>query len=700
MSVAARTAERAEGSSVSGARVRLGTAPALALLVGGSFVLRLVVGWLRATPTFFADEYIYAELARSLAESGRPLVRGASAGFPALLQPLLTAPAWLVEDVGTSFRLVQAGGALFMSLAAVPVFLLARRVGLGRGLALALAALALAVPDLVYTGWVIAEPVAYPLALAAVAAGVTALARPCPRLQLAFLGLAGLAAFARVQFVVLPACFLVAAFLLGLRERRLRAVAREQLLVLALVLLPVAAVFALGPGRALGFYEGVLDLDVASGAMAKWLGADAMLLVYASGIVLVPGALLGLWLAFRSPRSREELAFAALAVPVVVALLAEAAAYGIGGERIQERYFFYAVPLVGIAFALYATRGWPHRLAHGALAAGLVALAARVPLSGYSAADGKTNAPTLFAAARLEEAVGDVGLASLAIALGVALLAAVLVAASRRPARATPVVLGLALALSAAAYAGAASFGIANAKRTQAGVLGGSDPSFVDASGVEGAAMVQTRSSERGVASEYLFWNRSVDDVYLLPGAEPPDSFAVTRLEIARDGTLLAAGEPVTRPLLVDGLSDTVRFRGAEETARSPVYRLLRSQGPQRLGLYAPGRSEDGWLGLNGSVRLWPESAAGGLAGTLSFHLSSPVDDAAVVLAFVLPGGRAEEVTLPAGAEREVSFAVCSAGPWQVDFTAPATGSVGTRTVSVRASEPAYRPDPAACPSS
>jgi hypothetical protein len=262
------------------------------------------------------------------------------------------------------------------------------------------------------------------------------------------------------------------------------------------------------------------------------------------------------------------------------------------------------------------------------------------------------------------------------------------------------VVLGLALALSAAAYAGAASFGIANAERTQAGVLGGADPGFVDASGVEGAAMVQTRSSERGVASEYLFWNRSVDDVYLLPGAQPPDSFAVTRLEIARDGTLLAGGEPVTRPLLVDGRSDTVRFRGAEEVAGSPIYRLLRSQGPQRLALYAPGRSEDGWLGLNGSIRLWPESAAGGLAGTLSFRLSSPVDDGAVVVAFTPPGGQAEEVTIAAGAEREVSFAVCSAGPWQVDFTAPATGSVGARTVSVRASEPVYRPDPAACPSS
>ena len=34
--------------------------------------------------------------------------------------------------------------------------------------------------------------------------------------------------------------------------------------------------------------------------------------------------------------------------------------------------------------------------------------------------------------------------------------------------------------------------------------------------------MLQTRSSNRGIASEYLFWNRSVDAVYLLPSPSLP----------------------------------------------------------------------------------------------------------------------------------------------------------------------------------
>jgi hypothetical protein len=694
VSVAARTAERVLARRAALARVQPRTASILAGLVAGSFLLRTVLGWLRATPTFFADEYIYAELARSISETGRPLIRGVSASFPALLQPILTAPAWLVGDVETSLRLVQTMGALVMSLAVIPVFLLARRLGIATPLALALAALAVLVPDMVYAGWVVAEPFAYPLVLGALAVGTVTLVRPRPRLQLAFLALAGLAAFARVQFAVLPVCFLAAAVLVGLRERRLRAALREQLLVLVLMLVPALGLFAVGPGRALGFYEGVLDIDFLSLEFGKWAGLDAMFLAYASGIVIAPGALIGLWLALRHPRSREELAFGALAVALIGVLLLEAAGYGLEG-RLQERYFFYAVPLVGIAFVLYASRGWPHRLAHGVLAAGLVLLALRVPLSGYSAADFKTGSPVLFATSRLEQALGDVSLASLMIALAVTVLAIAAVLLARRPAFGTPAAVGLALTVCAATYGAAVSFNLGSADRARESVLG-PQPSFVDASGVEDAAMLQTRSSNRGIASEYLFWNRSVDDVYLLPFAEPPDAFTVTKLTIAADGTLLAGGQPVTRPLLADGFSDTVRFRASDELARSPVYRLVRSTGPQQLALYAPGRFEDGWLGLLGSINLWPETASGGLAGTLTFQLTAPAGAEGRVT-FHAPGGAAEEVVVTSGETREVSFAVCADGPWEVAFDAPSTGSVGGRYVSLMSSEPTYRPDPSAC---
>ena len=59
--------------------------------------MRAAVGAVKSTPIYFTDEYLYAELA-TLAATGRPLVRGASPHFPALLQPVLTAPAWLLGD--------------------------------------------------------------------------------------------------------------------------------------------------------------------------------------------------------------------------------------------------------------------------------------------------------------------------------------------------------------------------------------------------------------------------------------------------------------------------------------------------------------------------------------------------------------------------------------------------------------------------
>jgi hypothetical protein len=151
---------------------------ALAALVGLSFVARTALAWLRSVPALFPDEYLYSAIGRSFAESGRPLVRGGSAHFPALLQPIVTAPAWLIGDVGTAFRVVQAIGALEMSLAAVPAYLIARRLGLSARVSLVLAAFTVLVPDLLYASFISSEALAYPLVLASVYAAMRALAEP------------------------------------------------------------------------------------------------------------------------------------------------------------------------------------------------------------------------------------------------------------------------------------------------------------------------------------------------------------------------------------------------------------------------------------------------------------------------------------------------------------------------------------------
>ena len=360
---------------------------ALAAVVAASFVIRTALAWLRAVPALFPDEYIYSSIGRSIAESGRPLIRGGFANFPALLQPIVTAPAWLIGDVDTGFRVVQAIGALAMSLAAVPVFLIAKRLGLSSWVSLALGVFAVLVPDLLYASFISAEALAYPLVLVSVYAAVRALAQPSPRGQLLFVCTAGLTTLARVQFAALPIVFLLAAVVVGARERRLKDALREQMLPFTLFALAAVALLAAGPSRSVGIYRYLFGFHAGPFGILHWASLDAMTLAYAAGWIIVPGALLGLWLALARPRTTEELAFGAVTVLLAAALFFEAGllqASLAAGREIQERYVFYAAPLLALSFALYAARGWPLRLPHLMLAAGLVLMSVRLPLSGYA----------------------------------------------------------------------------------------------------------------------------------------------------------------------------------------------------------------------------------------------------------------------------------------------------------------------------
>src|SRR5207237_9785332 len=99
----------------------------------------------------------------------------------------------------TAFPVTQALHAAFVSIAAIPAYLLCRRLVLPQWLALAVAALAVAVPDGVYASSMLADPLAYPLVLAAVYTGVSLVTESTPRRQLAFAVFAALAVSARIQ---------------------------------------------------------------------------------------------------------------------------------------------------------------------------------------------------------------------------------------------------------------------------------------------------------------------------------------------------------------------------------------------------------------------------------------------------------------------------------------------------------------------
>jgi 4-amino-4-deoxy-L-arabinose transferase-like glycosyltransferase len=173
-------------------------------------------------PFIFVDEVIWSELARGIADAGKPLLRdqpdpGYSVGYPLLISPAYA----LCDGLPNAYAAVKAENALLMSLAAVPAFFLARRVTRD-GLALLAAVLTVAVPSLAYTGTVMTENAFYPLFLLVVLVLVVVLERPTAPWVILLLVLAGVAYATRVQAYMFLLAILLFAPAGDLRAARTR----------------------------------------------------------------------------------------------------------------------------------------------------------------------------------------------------------------------------------------------------------------------------------------------------------------------------------------------------------------------------------------------------------------------------------------------------------------------------------------------
>jgi hypothetical protein len=661
----------------------------LAGIVGVSFLIRLGTALDHATPLYFPDEYIYGSIARSLAEHGRPLIRSAPAHFPAMLEPLLAAPFWLFHDPLLAYRLTQAENALAMSLAAIPVYLLTKRLGLHTGLALVAAALAVASPDLFFVSFVLADPLAYPLALASLYAAVCALSRPSRRAQLAFVALTAATTLTRIQYALLPVVFVLGA--LAVERWNVRSALRRYRLTWLSFAVPVVALAALGPSRALGYYNGIVSLHVRPGSIAHWIATDSMLLVYCAGWVLVPGAVLGLAYGLARPRSREEGAFAGVTVGLILILFAETSLYASNGStRFQERYFMALLPLVLPWFGLYLSRGRPARLVTALFAVILLAISARVPLAPYSVADNKQDSPFLLGVFRLEHAIG-VANGSFVVAIVAALLS-VLAAAIAWRARLAVFALVLSLLLAAAASAGSISFDQRVATSVRASYLP-SDARWIDHSGLRHVLLIQTPGTPHARAHEELFWNESLDDVLFLDQASPIDAFGSKRVHPAADGRLLVNGKTLRAPLAVSNYAIRAELRGAKRVARGANYELWRPAGTPRLAFFVGGLYFDSWLAQGGHVTIWPARGRR-VHGTLRLKLWLPGNTERTVLQLAGPGYRRNVAVRP-GQHRTVVIHVDGAAPWTLRFHTHRPGYLQDgRPISVKAELPRFTPAP------
>jgi hypothetical protein len=645
-------------------------------VVGASFFARLIAAAGRPVPHYLPDEYIYPSLARSFAEQGRPLIRGVGVHFPALLDPLVTAPVWLfTSDPVSAYERTQVLHAAFVSLAAIPAFLLCRRLGLATWLAVAVAALAVAVPDGVYASSMLADPLAYPLVLTTIYLGVCLVERSTRGLQVVFALSAALAVLARVQYAVVPLAVL-GAELVADRGRVLVSL-RRTWLALVLLVAPAAILFAtLGSQRVLGVYSNG-DHAVHPASLLQWIGREGMLLAYASGWVLVPGALAGLELALARPQRRAECAFAVTTVLLAGALLLEAAQIAdTDSQRFQERYLFTLVPLLGVAFGLYVKRGLPFRIPVGLGSAALLLLAARVPLSGYAAAHNKDDSPTLWAVLRFESLV-SVGNGALAVALVAAALSAIAALAAFRKLPAAVVVFA-AVAACCALSAGASSYDHLSSTSLRHSL--NPDLRWVDHAQLGSVDLLAPPGSRKEQLWEQLFWNTSVKRLLLL-GSPPLDQFDTKVVHVAPDGRLLVDGRADRRPLLVQTYASTVQMTGVQRVRRDVIFDLYRPAGTPRLQLVAAGRYPDKWLAPQGAITVWTKKG-----GTLTLVVTMPSGTRVTPVSF---NGRLVQVR--PGKQTTLRFRVPAGGAWSLHFRSKKQGYLADRAVSVLAPIVSFR---------
>ena len=352
----------------------------LAGLVVASIAFRYALARRTVAPWIMADEIIYSELAKSIAEGGGFAIREQPVGLAfGAVYPLLISPAYALFDaVPDAYAAAKALNAIVMSLAAIPAYLLARRM-LSVPLALVAALLTLSLPGLLYTGTLMTENAFLPIFLFAVLALVAALERPTLARSLLLLAAVAVAFLTRAQAIVfLPAIAAAPILLVAFRGTGLRGLGPYRTLYATLAagglsVIAAEAAFGRSPQAALGAYRSASDGDYSLVEASRWLVYHLGGLDLAAGVVplLALACLAGTARRLRAPDQAFLAATLAVSAFLVVQVAVFASRHAL---RIEERNFFYLVPLFLIALLVWIDRGTPRPL-RVALPAALAAAA-------------------------------------------------------------------------------------------------------------------------------------------------------------------------------------------------------------------------------------------------------------------------------------------------------------------------------------
>ena len=596
------TVTRTRARAVPLALVRAVPAAAwLAGMVALSAIVRFAVAGRMTAPWIMVDELIYSELARGIASGAGYALRGEEVGLGfGAVYPLLISPAYLLHSLTDAYETVKAINAVVVSLAAVPAYLLARRL-VSEPYALVTAALSLAVPSLFYAGTVMTENAFYPVFLTAVLLLVRALERPTAARVAVLLAGCGIAFLTRGQAVVLVPAILTAPLLLAVWRGRVRELREYRwlyggLAAAALVVLGAAVLRGRSPLSLLGAYRTAGEFDYRAADVARWVLYHLGELDLYVGLAPFAAFLLVLIRARDLPRDAQ--AFLAGAVAVSAWLVLEVAAFATMPWilRVEERNLFYLAPLFFAAFAYCLERGLPVRRPLAAVVgAAAVVLPAFVPyprLIGVSAISDTLALLPLWRLAELWHF--PLERVWVAVVLGGAVLVALLVLLPRRALIVLPLLLFGLYGLAAQAVdarmdamsKGALFQGIRTPERD-----------WIDRAvgpGAVVAALWTGRIDPLTVFQNELF-NRSVGPVYYLqaplPGGLPQRGVGID----PRDGVLRDdEGKPVAASYLL--ADDSLPFEG-KVVARDERLglRVFRTDGPARVSGVTRGVYGDLW---------------------------------------------------------------------------------------------------------
>jgi glycosyltransferase involved in cell wall biosynthesis len=681
----------------------------LASLYVGAVAVQLALGLRVVSPWIMVDELVYSDMARSFADTGHFLIRGAHANY-GFVYPLLLSPAYaLFGSVADAYLWERVVNALAMCSVVFPTYLLARRV-VRPGAALASAALAVAIPSMIYVGTLMTENVFYPVFAWLAYALVLALERPTLRRQLVLLALCALAFLTRAQAVAAIAAALTAPLVLAWiergRTRRLGAWKPTYGIVGAAGLLVIVVEVARGrsPSQVLGGYS----VTTTHAGYHVWPALRWILYHVAAldlSLFVVPFAALIVLVASARHLDRALRVFAAAAATLTVWLVLEVGVFASQwSQRIEERNLLYLAPLFLIALFAWIERGQP-RPPRAAVAAAVLAAAlpGTIPFLGLMNINAQSDTPFIYPWWYLGDGpVGRANVALVAVAVSLALAAAFLWL-SRRYAPVLPALVAvgffatwLPLQLWNHSFANLSSASYSTGITAERGWIDHKVGSSAD------VTLIWTGDNPyRGWENE--FWNRSLRHVYDLGASPLLAAGREPRLTIQQSTGILL--DPSRKPLhaeyvLADSTTEIVGTAIAADQGRKMT--LYRVHGPVRTATVIVGWQPDLWTGpavdwtrhacTGGELRVPVHSDPVLFAGVIQRIAVSGTTTAPFVVR--LPSDRARTITVPLTPRHGICRVHFEISPTRRPISYPVLNNPDLRRLGVLVNGFRYVPSP------